>query len=100
MCWVAMVQLSNEMVTLSHLLLCNIYSFDATFAFSWSFMANPDAIDPAFPTLLKENPCIEMEIILRLLPLSWKQTNNACKIPKQHHVYLVSALCAEPITGG
>ena len=37
---------SNEMVTLSHLLLCNIYSFDADLAFSWSFMANPGAIDP------------------------------------------------------
>ena len=35
---------SNEMVTLSHLLLCNIYSFDADFDFSRSFMANPGAI--------------------------------------------------------
>ena len=44
---------SNEMVALSHLLLCNIYSFDADFAFSWSFMANPGAIDPSIPNIVE-----------------------------------------------
>ena len=55
---------------LSHLLLCNIHSFDADFAFSGCFMANPGAIDPSIPNIVER----KLEIILRLLPLiSWKR---------------------------
>ena len=56
----------NEMLTLSHLLLCNVYSFNAM-ALNWSYLADPRQIDPNIP--LKENQCIftgEMDIILML----------------------------------
>ena len=99
MCWVVMVQVMKW--SHCHTCCCAIFILlMLTLLLAGASWQTPVQLTPAFPTLLKENPCIEMEIILRLLPLSWKQTNNACKIPKQHLVYLVSALCAEPITGG
>ena len=45
----------NEMVTLSHLLLCNIYSFGADFAFSWSIctlITNIDGHNAQIKTLM------------------------------------------------
>ena len=38
----------NEMLTLSHLLLCNVYSFNAM-ALNWSYLADPGQIDPNIP---------------------------------------------------
>ena len=57
---------SNEMVALSHLQLCNIYSFDADFAFSWSFMANPGAIDPSIPNIVER----------KSMYIYWKNENH------------------------
>ena len=37
--------MDNEMLTLSHLLLCNVYSFNAM-ALNWSYLADPGQIDP------------------------------------------------------
>ena len=38
----------NEMLTLSHLLLCNVYSLNAM-ALNWSYLADPGEIDPNIP---------------------------------------------------
>ena len=51
--WIDWVVLNNEMLTLSHLLLCNVYSFDAAGALHWSYLANPGYIDPNIPVIVE-----------------------------------------------
>ena len=43
---------NNEMLTLSHLLTCNVYSFDPV-SKSWSYMANPGHIDATIPVIIE-----------------------------------------------
>ena len=43
---------NNEMLTLSHLLMCNVYSFNAQ-ASNWSYVANPGHIDPNIPVIVE-----------------------------------------------